>query len=101
MPNFNGQLRSNEIFAALYNMIVDQQVFADNIAGTNSKLMEANRTDGSLYGDTALKYSTDVLFSRSWGNDVDAAHLLELYRPPAPECQAIVLDQFRQIALTV
>lgn len=101
MPNFNGQLRSNEIFAALYNMIISQQVFADNIAGTNSKLMEANRVDGSLYGDTKLYYSTDVLKSQPWGNDAEAENLLALHRPPAPECQAIVLDVFRQISLTV
>ena len=101
MPNWNGQLRPNEIYSALMNMLISQQVFADNIAGTNSKLMEANRVDGSLYGDSRLYYSSDVLVSRSWGNDAEAANLLKLHRPPAPECQAIVLDQFRQIALTV
>lgn len=63
--------------------------------------MEANRTDGSLYGDTKLYYSTDVLKSTPWGNVAEAANLLALHYPPAPECQAIILDQFRQIALTV
>lgn len=101
MPNFNGILHSNEIFAALYNMIISQQVFADNIAGTNSRLMEMNRVDGSLYGDTKLYYSTDVLSSYKWGNDAEAANLLDITRPKAPDCQAIVMDQFRQIALTV
>lgn len=101
MPAFNGQLRSNEVLGALFNMIISQQVFADNIAGTNSQLMEMNRTDGSLYGDTKLYYSTDVLKSTPWGNDAEAANLLALHRPPAPECQAIVLDVFRQISLTV
>ena len=101
MPNFNGTLHSNEIFAALYNMIISQQVFADNIAGTNSRLMEMNRVDGGLYGDTRLYYSTNVLFSREWKNDAEAANLLDIVRPQAPQCQAIVMDQFRQIALTV
>ena len=31
MANFAGQLRSNEIFSALYNMIISQEVFADNL----------------------------------------------------------------------
>lgn len=101
MPNFNGQLRSNEIFAALYNMIISQQVFADNIYDTKSSLVDAARVDGSLYGDTKLYYSTDVLKSAPWGNDAEAANLLNLYRPEAPEVQAIYLDQFRQICLTV
>lgn len=99
--NFNGQLRSNEIFAALYNMIISQQVFADNIYDTKSSLVDMSRVDGSLYGDTKLYYATDVLKSVPWGNDAEAENLLKIYRPKAPECQAIHLDQFRQISLTV
>ena len=101
MPtNFNGQLNSNEIFAAIYNMIISQQVFADNIAGTNAQLVDKARVDGSMYGDTKLYYATDALKSSEWGNDAEAQNLLKLYRPKAPSCQAITLDVFRQIALT-
>lgn len=101
MPAFNGQLRSNEIFAALFNMIISQQVFADNIKGTYGGLAERFRVDGSLYGDTKIYYSTDVLKSQPWGNDAEAINLLALHRPPAPQQQAIHIDQFRQISLTV
>lgn len=101
MPNFTGQLNQNEIFAALYNMIISQQVFADNIAGTKSTLADLSRVDGSLYGDTKLYYSTDVLKSFEWTGDAEAANLLKLHRPQAPECQAITIDTFRMIPLTV
>ena len=102
MPAFsNGQLRSNEIYAALFNMIISQQVFADNIYDTKASLVDAARVDGSLYGDQKLYYSTDVLKTHPWANDKEAANLLSLDRPEAPECQAIVLDQFRQIRLTL
>lgn len=101
MPNFTGQLRSNEIFAALFNMIISQQVFSDNIYDTKASLVDRARVDGSMYGDTKLYYATDVLKSAPWGNDAEAANLLNLYRPDAPECQAIYIDQFRQICLTV
>lgn len=101
MAEFTGKLNSNEIFAALYNMIISQQVFADNIKGTNSSLVDMARVDGSMYGDTKLYYSTDVLKSAAWGNDMEAENLLKLYRPKAPDCQAIKLDVFRQISLTV
>ena len=101
MANFNGTLQSNEIFAALYNMIISQQVFADNIASTGSELVDMSRVEGSMYGDTKLYYSTDVLKSTKWGNDAEAANLLALHRPEAPKCQAIRLNVFRQIALTV
>ena len=100
MPAFNGQLRSNEIFSALYNMIISQEVFADNL-GAHQTLVDKARVDGGLFGDTKLYYSTDVLKSAPWGNDAEAANLLALHRPAAPECQAIVLDIFRQICLTV
>lgn len=99
MANFNGQLRSNEIFSALYNMIISQQVFADNIKG--SDLVDQARVDGGLYGDTKLFYSTDALASADWGNDAEAVNLLDIARPEAPKCQAIVLNKFRQISLTV
>ena len=99
MATFNGTLRSNEIFSALYNMIISQEVFADNIKG--SDLVDQARVDGGLYGDTKLYYSTDALASAEWGNDAEATNLLEIARPKAPECQAIVLDTFRQISLTV
>lgn len=101
MEKFNGKLNTNEIFAALYNMIISQQVFADNIAGTGSELVDMSRVDGSMYGDTKLYYSTDVLRSYSWGNDAEAANLLQIYRPKDPECQKITLNVFRQIPLTV
>jgi hypothetical protein len=98
---FNGQLNTNVIFSAIYNMIISQLVFADNIKGTYGSLVDRVRTDGTLYGDTKTFYATDVLKSHVWGNDSEAANLLSLDRPPAPKCQAIVLDQFRQIRLTV
>ena len=101
MATFLGQLSSNEIFAALYNMIISQQVFADNISTTQSELVNMSRVDGSLYGDTKLYYATDILGSDEWGNDAEALNLLALHRPAAPDTQAIKLDQFRQISLTV
>ncbi len=100
MGAFLGQLRTNEIFSALYNMIISQEVFADNI-GKNQTLVDQARVDGGLYGDTKLYYATDVLKSVAWGNDAEASNLLALHRPAAPDCQAISLDIFRQICLTV
>ena len=102
MPTpFNGTLNSNEIFAALYNMIISQQVFADNFSGLNEDLAELCKVDGSLYGDTKVYYSADILKTYDWLNDAEAANLLELHRPKAPETQKITIDQFRQLRLTV
>ena len=99
--NYAGKLNANEIFASIYNMIISQEVFADNIKDTKASLVDAARIDGSMYGDTKLYYATDVLRSYAWGGDEEASKLLELNRPEDPECQAITLDVFRQIRLTV
>lgn len=101
MANFTGMLRPNEIFASIYNMIISQEVFADNVKGTYSSLVEKGRVDGTLYGDTKLYYATDALKSHEWGADTEAGNLLALDRPEDPKVQAIFLDKFRQIRLTV
>lgn len=102
-------LTANEIYETLANMIISQQVFADNI-GKHQTLVDKARVDGGLYGDTKLYYATDVLESVPWGvdinhakggkMDVEAANLLSLDRASDPEVQAIKLDVFRQIRLT-
>jgi hypothetical protein len=102
MPTtFTGQLNPNEIFGAIYNMIISQDVFADNIKGTYSTLLDKARVDGSLYGDSKLYYATDVLKSVEWGADDEASNLLALHRPADPEVQVLTINKFRQISLTV
>ena len=93
-------LNPNEIFASLANMIISQEVFADNL-GKHQTLVDKARVDGGLYGDKKLYYATDVLESHAWGADAEAANLLALDRPQDPEVQTITLDVFRQIRLTV
>lgn len=64
MANFTGTLKSNEIFAGLYNMIISQQVFTDNFKHNVSDLVDMARVDGTLFGDTKLYYAVDVLHSK-------------------------------------
>lgn len=92
-------LNPNEVFGALFNMIISQEVFADNIKGDD--LVSKARVDGTLYGDTKLYYSTDALATHPWGMDAEAENLLKLHRPDDPKVQAIELDTFRQIRLTL
>lgn len=95
------KINSNLIFGALFNLLISQQVFADNIKGTYSELVDNAKVDGTLYGDTKAYYSTDVLRSRPFLGDAEAANLLSVNRPKAPEVQYISLDVFRQIDITV
>jgi len=100
MANFTGQLNVNEVFGALYNLILSQKIFSPEISKI-STLAEKARVDGGQYGDTKLYYSSNALKSTAWGGDSEAANLLQLHRPAAPACQAIVINKFRIIALTV
>lgn len=102
-------LNSNEIFATIANMIISQEVFADNF-GKHQDLVDEARVDGGLWGDKKLFYAVDVLATDAWGpskgtypayEQTEASNLLELARPDDPEVQAITLDKFRQIRLTV
>ena len=93
-------LNPNEIFGSIGNMIISQQVFADNL-GKHQTLVDKARVDGGLYGDKKLYYATDVLASNAWGADAEAANLLALDRPADPKVQDITLNIFRQIRLTV
>lgn len=93
-------LSPNEIFATLGNMIISQEVYADNL-GKHQTLVEQAKVDGSLYGDKKLYYATDVLKTRLWLNDGEATNLLNVNRPKDPEVQDITLDVFRQIDITI
>lgn len=93
-------LNVNEIYGTLFNMIISEQVFADNIRGKNNKLVNEARAEVGLYGDSKNYWSTDVLKSHAWGNDSEASNLLALDRGPSPKGQRIVINIFRQIRLT-
>ena len=102
--NFYGKsplLNANEIFSTIYNMIINQRVYSDNIKGTYGDLVDKFRTDGSMYGDTRLWYATDVLESTEWTNDSEAANLLALNRPDDPKVQYVTIDQYRKIWITI
>ena len=94
-------LRTNEVISGLYNQIISITTEASNVAGVYGKLLEAMRTDGGMYGDTKLVVETDCLHSYEWGADEEAGNLLAINRPSAPDTQAFVIDQFRQIAVTL
>lgn len=97
MAAFNGTLRSNDVFSALYNMILGQVVFADNFQ-KHQTLVEKAKEEAGLYGDQKLFYSAKVLESEVWnGHNSEAANLLATKRPDAPECQALVIDNFRMV----
>lgn len=100
---YGGQLNANEVMTTIFNMIISQQVFSNNISSKKYRnLANRLRVDGTLYGDTKLFYATDTLRTKPFELDsVNQLNLLAIERPKDPACQAIVLDQFRYIELTL
>lgn len=97
--NYNGQLNANEIYTALYNMIISQRIF--DITTADPTLANALRVDGTLYGDTKLYYSTDTGASYDWLNDAEAPNLLQLNRNKTTVVDKVTIDKFRQTNVTV
>lgn len=103
ITKYNGTLRPNEVFRTIFNMIISQYVFSDNIeTQAYRSLVNRFREEGSLFGDTKLYYATDILRTKPFVLDsVNQLNLLAIDRPKDPECQAIVLDVFRFIEVTL
>lgn len=96
---FNGQLNTNELYNAIFNMIISQRLFDIKVA--EPTLANRLKVDGTLYGDTKLYYSMDIGESYEWGNDAEAPKLLEINRNDTQQVQKITLDKFRQANVTV
>ena len=102
MPvQFNGQLNTNSIYTALYNMIIGQYVADHSLSKVYSQLLNDNRKEGTMYGDTLVYYAVSPLSTKEWKGDAEAANLLKLNRAKSPEQQTFTIDQFRQISLTL
>lgn len=93
-------LNPNEIYNTIANLIINIECFADNI-GKHQTLVEKAKNDSGLFGDKKIFMSTDVLKSYDWLNDAEASNLLALDRPADPAVQALTIDNFRQIRLTL
>lgn len=92
-------LTSNAVLKSLYNMAVVQTAFTPELDVDD--FVRKFRVDGNMYGDTKAYISADVLKSVAWTQDsTDACNVLATHRPLLDE-QVIVMDKFRQIALTL
>lgn len=100
MSEFVGTLNKNEIYSAVYNMIIRQDIFTDRLKVKEGLVGEAKK-DAGLYGDTELFYSYDVTYSEEWKGDEEAPNLLAIKRPKDPHCQVITIDTFRMVWITL
>lgn len=91
-------LNQNIITAALFNMIISQQVFDSKVA--NTELADRFRVDGTLYGDTKVYHSFDIGSPEDWLNDDEAPDLLKLNRNKSGKTQTITMGIYKLIYIT-
>lgn len=100
MGTFNGQLKTNAIQSALFNMIISQDIIGGKIKN-NYNLVDQAKEEAGLYGDTKLYIDTPTLTPVDWVQDSeDATNLLALDRPGAPKTQELVIKVFKQVRLS-
>lgn len=92
-------LNQNKITAALFNMIISQQVFDNKVAST--ELADRFRVDGTLFGDTKLYHSFDIGSPEDWLDDGEAPNLLALNRNKSGKTQSITMGVYKMISITV
>lgn len=91
-------LNQNKITAALFNMIISQQIFDSNVAST--ELADRFRVDGTLFGDTKLYHSFDIGSPEDWLDDAEAPNLLALNRNKSGKTQSITMGVYKMISIT-
>lgn len=100
MKNYNGVLNANAIQSALFNMIISQDILGGKIKA-NYNLVDKAKDEAGLYGDTKLYIDTPTVDPVDWVQDSEeAVNLLALHRPAAPKTQSLVIDVFKQAAIT-
>lgn len=105
MAQFEGQLNVNAIQSAIFNMIIAQDILGGSIKN-NYNLVDKAKNEAGLYGDTKLFYDSPNLTPITWvqdGKDIDGddfTNVLKLHRPGAPKVQELVIDVFKQVAVT-
>lgn len=99
LVNSSYALNQNEVIGSLFNQIISQEVFGDNIKSPLS-MVDDIRVDGSLYGDSKDYISTDALYPDPWVT-TGASSMLTATDAPAPVLERITIDTFKQIAVTI
>ena len=96
---FTGQLNSNEIYNALFNVrilfqkLAPQTVKRDEIVGLIEKSV-------GMYGDTGIVQGMDIQGTYDFGLDAEAANLLAINRNQTQKVEKFTIDQWRQTDVT-
>ncbi|MEG2914915.1 MAG: hypothetical protein RR839_00550 [Oscillospiraceae bacterium] len=98
-PAFNGQLNSNEIYNALFNLrilfqkIAPQTIYRDEIVSLLDKAT-------GMYGDSGVVQGMDIQGTYDFGMDAEAVNLLSINRNKTQKVERYVINKWRQTDVT-
>lgn len=98
-PAFNGQLNSNEIYSALFNVnilfqkVAPQEVHRDEIISLLDKAV-------GMYGDSGTVIGMDISGTYDFEKDLEASKLLAINRNNTQKVERFVINKWRQTDIT-
>ena len=97
---FDGQLNSNEIYSALFNLRILFQKLAPQTVRRDEIIALLDKAVG-MYGDTGVLYGMDITGTYDFENDAEAAKLLAINRNKSQKIEKFTIDHWRQTDVTV
>lgn len=96
---FNGQLNSNEIYNALFNLRILFQKLAPQTVKRDEIVSLLDKATG-MYGDTGVVQGMDIQGTYAFGMDAEAPKLLAINRNKTQKIEKFTIDQWRQTDVT-
>lgn len=96
---FNGQLNSNEIYNALFNIRILFQKLAPQKVKKDEIVSLLDKATG-MYGDTGIVQGMDIQGTYDFGMDAEAPKLLSINRNKTQKTEKFVIDMWRQTDVT-
>lgn len=97
--SFDGQLNSNEIYEALFNVRILFQKLAPQTIKRDEIVSLLEKSVG-MYGDTGIIQGMDIQGTYDFGMDAEASKLLAVNRNKSQKIEKYTINQWRQTDVT-
>lgn len=98
-PAFTGNLNSNEIYNALFNLRILFQKLAPQTVKRDEIVSLLDKATG-MYGDTGVVQGMDIQGTYDFGMDAEAPKLLSINRNKTQKVESYVINKWRQTDVT-
>ena len=98
-PAFTGNLNSNEIYNALFNLRILFQKLAPQTVKRDEIVSLLDKATG-MYGDTGVVQGMDIQGTYDFGMDAEAPKLLAINRNKTQKVESYVINKWRQTDVT-